>query len=51
MGLGLSFAQGEGPKLREARARRGRRVNALAVPDMDKLRYVFDAVTSDPQGA
>jgi uroporphyrinogen decarboxylase len=45
MGLGLSFAQGEGPRfatpLRDEAA-----VAALAVPDMDKLRYVFDAVTS-----
>jgi uroporphyrinogen decarboxylase len=45
MGLGLSFAEGEGPKfarpLRDEAA-----VAALAVPDMDKLRYVFDAVTS-----
>ena len=45
MGLGLSFAEGEGPRfahpLRDEAA-----VARLAVPDMDKLRYVFDAVTS-----
>jgi uroporphyrinogen decarboxylase len=45
MGLGLSFEAGEGPRfarpLRDEAA-----VAALAVPDMDKLRYVFDAVTS-----
>jgi uroporphyrinogen decarboxylase len=45
MGLGLSFAEGEGPRfahpVRDAAA-----VAALQVPDLDKLRYVFDAVTS-----
>ncbi len=45
MGLGLSFEQGEGPRfahpLRDEAA-----VARLAVPDMDKLRYVFDAVAS-----
>lgn len=45
MGLGLSFAEGEGPRfakpLRDEAA-----VATLAVPDLDKLRYVFDAVTS-----
>ncbi len=45
MGLGLSFAQGEGPRfaspVRDADA-----VARLEVPDMNKLRYVFDAVTS-----
>ncbi|HEY1395054.1 uroporphyrinogen decarboxylase [Roseateles sp.] len=45
MGLGLSFAQGEGPKFEKV-VRDEAAVNALAVPDMDKLRYVFDAVTS-----
>jgi uroporphyrinogen decarboxylase len=45
MGLGLSFAEGEGPKL--ARPLRDEAaVGALRVPDLDKLRYVFDAVTS-----
>lgn len=45
MGLGLSFAQGEGPKFATP-VRDEAAVAALAVPDMDKLRYVFDAVTS-----
>ena len=45
MGLGLSFAEGEGPKL--ARPLRDEQaVAALAVPDLEKLRYVFDAITS-----
>ncbi|MBI5276855.1 MAG: uroporphyrinogen decarboxylase [Burkholderiales bacterium] len=45
MGLGLTFAEGEGPRfahpLRDEAA-----VAALQVPDLEKLRYVFDAVTS-----
>jgi uroporphyrinogen decarboxylase len=45
MGLGLSFALGEGPKFAK-NVRDEAAVKALAVPDMDKLRYVFDAVTS-----
>ncbi|MFN3494350.1 MAG: uroporphyrinogen decarboxylase [Hydrogenophaga sp.] len=45
MGLGLSFAIGEGPKFAKT-VRTDADVAALAVPDMDKLRYVFDAVTS-----
>ncbi len=44
MGLGLSFAEGEGPRF--ARTTRDEAsIRALAVPDMAKLRYVFDAVT------
>jgi len=45
MGLGLSFAQGEGPRFATA-VRDEAAVARLAVPDLDKLRYVFDAVTS-----
>src|SRR3954469_19675100 len=45
MGLGLSFALGEGPKFAHP-VRDEAAVNALAVPDLEKLRYVFDAVTS-----
>lgn len=45
MGLGLSFQQGEGPKFAKA-VRDEAAVAALEVPDMSKLRYVFDAVTS-----
>ena len=45
MGLGLSFAEGEGPRfahpLRDEAA-----VARLQVPDLDSLRYVFDAVAS-----
>jgi uroporphyrinogen decarboxylase len=43
MGLGLSFAEGEGPRL--ARPLRDESAIAeLRVPDMQSLRYVFDAV-------
>jgi uroporphyrinogen decarboxylase len=45
MGLGLSFAQGEGPRFAKP-VRDEADVAALRVPDLDKLRYVFDAVTS-----
>ena len=45
MGLGLSFAIGEGPKFASP-VRDEAAVARLQVPDMDKLRYVFDAVTS-----
>lgn len=45
MGLGLSFAQGEGPRFAK-NVRDEAAVAELAVPDMAKLRYVFDAVTS-----
>jgi uroporphyrinogen decarboxylase len=45
MGLGLSFAEGEGPRfarpLRDEAA-----IRRLEVPDLERLRYVFDAVTS-----
>jgi uroporphyrinogen decarboxylase len=44
MGLGLSFVQGEGPRFARP-VRDEAAVHALAVPDMNKLRYVFDAVT------
>ncbi len=45
MGLGLSFALGEGPRFAHP-VRDETAVAALRVPDMNKLRYVFDAVTS-----
>jgi uroporphyrinogen decarboxylase len=45
MGLGLSFAQGEGPRFAHP-VRDEAAVAALEVPDLDRLRYVFDAVTS-----
>jgi uroporphyrinogen decarboxylase len=44
MGLGLYFAEGEGPKF-ERPLRNEAAIRALQVPDMDALRYVFDAVT------
>jgi uroporphyrinogen decarboxylase len=57
MGLGLSFAEGEGPRF-AAPLRDEAAVARLAVPDMAKLGYVFDAVaqirraltTTDAQG-
>ncbi|WP_326542804.1 uroporphyrinogen decarboxylase [Pseudorhodoferax sp.] len=45
MGLGLSFGAGEGPRFAHP-VRDEAAVNALRVPDLDRLRYVFDAVTS-----
>jgi uroporphyrinogen decarboxylase len=45
MGLGLSFGAGEGPRFAHP-VRDEAAVDKLAVPDMDKLRYVFDAVRS-----
>ena len=45
MGLGLSFAQGEGPRFATP-VRDEAAVAKLAVPDMARLRYVTDAVTS-----
>lgn len=45
MGLGLSFAQGEGPRFAKP-VRDESAVSQLRVPDMSKLRYVFDAVSS-----
>ncbi|WP_026330364.1 MULTISPECIES: uroporphyrinogen decarboxylase [Caldimonas] len=43
MGLGLSFAQGEGPRFAHP-VRDEAAVAKLAVPDMARLQYVFDAV-------
>ncbi|MCG2585094.1 uroporphyrinogen decarboxylase [Massilia sp. TS11] len=45
MGLGLKFLEGEGPVFDKA-IRSEADVAALAVPDMAKLDYVFQAVTS-----
>src|SRR5437588_5792929 len=45
MGLGLSFEAGEGPRFARP-VRDEAAVAALRVPDLDKLRYVFDAVAS-----
>jgi len=43
MGLGLHFVEGEGPKF-ERPLRDEADVARLAVPDLAKLRYVFDAI-------
>jgi uroporphyrinogen decarboxylase len=45
MGLGLSFETGEGPRFAHP-VRDEAAVQRLAAPDLDRLRYVFDAVTS-----
>ncbi len=45
MGLGLSFGVGEGPRFAHP-VRTEEAVAALQPPDLDKLRYVFDAVSS-----
>lgn len=45
MGLGLDFVEGEGPRF-ERPLQNEEDINSLQVPDMSKLRYVFDAVTS-----
>ena len=44
MGLGLHFAEGEGPRF-ERPLRTEAAIDALPVADMAKLRYVFDAVS------
>jgi uroporphyrinogen decarboxylase len=45
MGLALSFAEGEGPRFAQP-LRSEADVARLQVPDMQRLRYVFDAVAS-----
>jgi uroporphyrinogen decarboxylase len=45
MGLGLSFELGEGPRFARP-VRDEAAIDRLQVPDLDKLRYVFDAVSS-----
>lgn len=45
MGLGLTFQPGEGPQFAHP-IRDEHDVARLAVPDMERLRYVFDAVRS-----
>jgi uroporphyrinogen decarboxylase len=45
MGLGLNFINGEGPRF-DRPVRDEAAVAKLEVPDMEKLRYVFDAVAS-----
>ena len=43
MGLGLSFTEGEGPRF-EKKANDEDAIARLSVPDLSRLRYVFDAV-------
>jgi uroporphyrinogen decarboxylase len=43
MGLGLSFGEGEGPRFSRP-LREETEIAKLSVPDLDRLRYVFDAV-------
>jgi uroporphyrinogen decarboxylase len=43
MGLGLAFAEGEGPRF-ERPLRDEAAVRRLAAPDLNQLKYVFDAV-------
>ncbi len=43
MGLGLHFIEGEGPKF-ERPLRTEEEIRALAAPDLERLRYVFDAI-------
>jgi uroporphyrinogen decarboxylase len=45
MGLGLDFAVGEGPRFAHP-IRNEADVARLAVPDMNKLQYVFDAIST-----
>lgn len=45
MGLGLYFEEGEGPKF-ERTLQQEADIQKLVVPDMAKLQYVFDAVSS-----
>jgi uroporphyrinogen decarboxylase len=45
MGLGLAFTPGEGPRF-ERPLRDEAAIAALAVPELERLRYVFDAVAS-----
>jgi uroporphyrinogen decarboxylase len=43
MGLGLSFAEGEGPRFARPLRDEGQ-IRKLAAPDLNDLKYVFDAV-------
>ena len=45
MGLGLRFVEGEGPQF-ERPVQDEAAIQALVAPDMNRLRYVFDAVAS-----
>jgi uroporphyrinogen decarboxylase len=43
MGLGLHFVEGEGPRFMHP-ARTEQDIASLGAPDLDKLKYVFDAI-------
>jgi uroporphyrinogen decarboxylase len=43
MGLGLSFAEGSGPRFASP-LRREQDIHGLNVPDLEKLKYVYDAI-------
>src|SRR6202795_937560 len=45
MGLGLAFAEGEGPRFERPLVDEAA-ISALAAPDASRLRYVYDAVAS-----
>src|SRR4249920_2341928 len=45
MGLGLHFAEGEGPRFREPLVDEAA-IDRLAMPDLSRLNYVFDAVSA-----
>jgi len=45
MGLGLHFAEGEGPRFREPLVDEAA-IQRLTAPDLSRLNYVFDAVSS-----
>jgi uroporphyrinogen decarboxylase len=45
MGLGLAFAEGEGPRFERPLADEAA-IHRLAAPDLARLRYVFDAVAA-----
>lgn len=49
MGLGLGFETGEGPFFKKP-ARTEKDINALEVPDLAKLEYVYDAIKLTTKG-
>src|SRR5436190_17114075 len=49
MGLGLAFAEGEGPRF-ERPLRDERDISRLAPPDLAQLRYVFAAIRESRSG-
>jgi uroporphyrinogen decarboxylase len=49
MGLGLAFAEGEGPRF-ERPLQQEAEIQKLGVPDLARLQYVFDAVRESKRG-